>query len=162
MDPGNMHHTYRHELYITTTNCGYDIIFSVLRMLIANFRQNDCFSEGDRARQLRRNHPTKSINQQIDQTPKFPSFYDQSNLDQTNRFNLFGEHEHPSFSQTSGGRLPSIDEIKEDHHPHKLITPDRTFDGSGNYDNGHGHVIDGSKKRLFVIKVTNRLNRKLL
>ena len=108
----------------------------------------------------RQSPPRKSINQQISnhyqqstinhQTPKFPSFFDQADVDQNNRFNPFGTHEHPSFPQTAGGKLPSIDQLKEDVHPHKLLTSDPI--GAGNYDSGHGHVFDGSRKRLFLIK----------
>lgn len=116
---------------------------------VTNKRQGlfkeDVRKENNRARPLRRSSPRKSINQQIDQTPKFPSFYDQADVDQNNRFNPFGTHEHPSFPQTAGGKLPSIDELKEDVNPHKLFTSDPI--GTGNYDSGYGHVIDGSRKR---------------
>ena len=86
--------------------------------------------------------------QQIDKHPKFPSIAD--NIDfsfesNDGRFSGFGSHEHPGFSQISGGRLPSVEEIKNINQPHKLLTSDPGRN-QNNY-NVNGHVIDGSRKR---------------
>ena len=82
---------------------------------------------------------------------RFPSAGDSLNFGynkpniEGGRFDLFNNHEHPSFSQISQGHIPSAYDIRQVNHPKKLLTSDLGRNPS-NYNSG-GHVIDGSRKR---------------
>ena len=91
-----------------------------------------------------------TVLQHISNRPRFPSAGDNlqfgyNNPNEDGQFDIFNNHQHPSFGQISGGRLPSVDEIKKINQPNKLLTSD-LGQNPNNYGSG-GHIIDGSRKR---------------
>ena len=89
--------------------------------------------------------------QQIAQRPRFPTSgsnlkFGYNNPNSEGEFDIFHGHNHPSFAQIAGGKLPSVDEIKKLTQPNKLLTSD-LGQNPQSYNSG-GHVIDGSRKRF--------------
>ena len=89
---------------------------------------------------------------QIAQRPRFPTSgsnleFGYNNPNSEGKFDVFQGHNHPSFQQIAGGKLPSVEEIKKLTQPNKLLTSD-LGQNPQNYNPG-GHVIDGSFERKF-------------
>ena len=108
------------------------------------------------SRQFSRSPPP--VRQQIGaHKERFPSAGDSLNFGynkpniEGGRFDLFNNHEHPSFSQISQGHIPSAFDIRQVNHPKKLLTSDLGRNPN-NYNSG-GHVIDGSRKRLVLLSI---------